>query len=216
MLCLAPGLLYAGDPSELWLKGNLVVEAVEDVRLKAEATSKFDDDEEFVYEGRDIGIIYTGIARWLDVGAYYKTVFHKIEIPGQDDVWQHENRPHLNATARFRLFGLTFSDRVQVEYNSLEDLSDYGTFRNKIAINPPNYLEPLRERWVLKDERIRPYASYEIFITSAHDVSKHRLTGGGSVKFNKRVFCDVYYMRQENSSFDSGLNVAGLTLKLLF
>lgn len=213
---LFPGRLLASDPFQFWLKSSLVAKAAKHISVKAEIMAKVDDHGDFFYEDNDIGITYTGISQWLDLGAYYKTKFSKLDIPGQEDVWQHEKRPHLNATARFKLFGLTFSDRVQVEYNSLEDLGNYGTFRNKIAINPPFYLDPLRERTILKDTKIRPFASYEIFITSANGVSKHRFQGGASFRLSERIFCDLYYLRQENSSFDSGLNVAGATLKLLF
>lgn len=213
---LLPGRLLASDPFEFWLKGSLVAKASKNFRIKADIMSKIDDHGDFFYEDNDIGLVYTGLAHWLDIGAYYKTVFAKIDIPDQEDVWQHEKRPHLNATARFKLFGLSFSDRVQVEYNSLEDLGNYGTFRNKIAINPPFYLEPLREQTVVKGTKIRPFASYEIFITSENGVAKHRFQGGASLKLTDRIFTDLYYLRQENSTFDSGLNVAGATLKLLF
>lgn len=216
LIVLFPRSLYAGDPWEFWGKGKLVAKASEHFRASAELTSKFDDGGDNIYKASDWGLVYVGVAHWLDLGVYYKSIFRNVDIPGQEDVWQHENRPHLNATARFELFGIVFSDRVQVEYNSFEDLSNYGTFRNKIAINPPNYLEPLRERKVLKQERIRPFASYEIFITSADGVSKHRMEAGLSVKCTKRVFTDLYYMRQEKRNFDSGTNIAGVTLKLLF
>lgn len=216
LFMLAPGSLYASDPFQFWLKGSLVAKASEHFRFNAQIMSKIDDSGDFFYEDNDFGVVYTGISHWLDLGAYYKTVFQKINLPGQEDVWQHEKRPHLNATARFKLFGLTFSDRIQLEYNSLEDLGDYGTFRNKIAINPPFYLEPKRERRIVKSSKVRPFASYEIFINSENGVSKHRFQGGASFSLSERVFCDLYYLRQENSNFDSGLNVAGLTLKLLF
>ena len=216
LIVLLTGSLYAGDPWEFWVKGKLVAKASENFRASAELTSKFNDGGDNFYKASDWGLVYVGVAHWLDLGVYYKSIFRNVDNPGQEDVWQHENRPHLNATARFELFGIVFSDRIQVEYNSFEDLSNYGTFRNQIAINPPNYLEPLRERKVLKQERIRPFASYEIFITSADGVSKHRLEAGLSVKCTKRVFTDLYYMRQEKSNFDSGTNIAGLTLKLLF
>lgn len=215
-LFLLPGSLYASDPWQFWLTGKLVAKASENFRATAELNSRMNDSGDNIYKSSDFGLVYLGVAKWLDLGVYYKSIFRNIDIPGQDDVWQHENRPHLNATARFKLFGLTFSDRVQIEYNSFDDLGDYGTFRNQIAINPPNYLEPLRERKVIKNELIRPFASYEIFITSANGVSKHRLKGGVSVKCTKRVFTDLYYLRQENGNFDGGINTAGLTLKLLF
>lgn len=216
LVLLAPASLYASDPFQFWLKGSLVAKTSEHTRIKAEIMSKLDDSGDFFYEDNSIGIVYTGISHWLDLGAFYKTVFAKIDVPGQEDVWQHEKRPHLNATARFKLFGLTFSDRIQLEYNGLEDLADYGTFRNKIAINPPFYLEPKREQTIVKTSKVRPFASYEIFINSENGVSKHRFQGGVSYQFSERIFTDLYYLRQENNTFDSGLNVAGLTLKLLF
>lgn len=212
---LVPGSLCAGDSSELWAKGKLVAKITEHVRVSVAGTSKFDDHADYIYESKDLGFVFVSLAHWLDVGAYYKSVFHKIEIPEQEDVWQHEKRPHLNATARFRLLGLSCSNRVQVEYNSLEDLGAYQTFRNQFAINPPVYLDPLRERRVVLAHKFRPFASYEIFLTSTDDVSKHRLKGGASLEFTKNVFIDLYYMRQENSTLNTATNIGGLNLKLL-
>ena len=205
----------AADPMQYWFQGGLAGNPAKHFKATAEIQSRLDDHGTFIYEHTDVGFAYTGIAEWLDVSLNYRFVFRK----NTDDTWSQETRPHLNATARFRLFNLAFSDRVRLEYNSLDTLGDFGTVRNKLSLNPPVYLEPLRESHLLLGRKVRPFLSYEFFYTTdTEEISKHRFQGGISAAFGDRVFSDLYYMRQEGNGKRDGLdmNVVGLNLKFLF
>lgn len=217
-LLACAGSAFGSDPFQVWIQSSLVAKSSENTRIKAALMFKLDEHGDYIYEDNDIGLVYTGLAHWLDVGLYYKTIFRNLEIPGEDEVWKHEHRPHFDATARFKLIGLSFSNRARLEYNSLEDLDDFSTFRNRISINPPYYLEPKREHLIIKDSRVRPFASYEIFVQSEGGISQHRFQGGLTFRLSERILTDFYYLRKENRNFDSyaALNVAGATLKLLF
>jgi len=214
-LCLLPGALYAADDIQFWPEAHLTVPAATNLKIQIGTQYRLDDHGTFLYQHTDIGLAYTGLAKWLDVSLNYKLVFEKIS----DDTWSYAMQPNLNATARFRLLGLTFSDRVRLEYSSPEDLSDFGIIRNKISLNPPIYLEAMRERHFLGAQKVRPYVSYEFFYTTDFGkISRHRYQGGLSLSFNTRVICDLYYMRQETLEEGrfNGLNIIGLNLSLLF
>jgi hypothetical protein len=145
----------------------------------------------------------------------YRLVFRKLT----EENWKHENRPHLNFTMRNRLFGIAFNDRVRLEYNSLEDLTDFGTIRNRIAINPPFELEPDKERLILRDYTVKPYGSYEFsFDTLDDSITRQRFQAGLSVAFTERGIGDLFYTRQDSRSTidDTDLNITGVNLTLLF
>jgi hypothetical protein len=215
VVLLSPGALRAGQDVQFWPEGNITAKLAPHWRAKFGTQSRLDDRGVPVEEHSDLGFAYTGIGEWLDLGVNYRVIFRK--VAGEE--WTSETRPHINATARFRLLGLAFSNRVRLEYNSLEKLSDFGTLRNKLSLNPPVYLAPARERPFLPHHKIRPFASYELFyFTDGGGVNRHRFQGGMSISFTDRVFLDLYYLRQENTATigESGLNVVGANLKLLF
>ena len=212
---LAPCLLHAEDEWQFWADGNITAGLSRNLKAKVGIQSRLDDSGSLIQEHSDLGIAYTGLADWLDLGLNYRVVFRELD----EEVWKYESRPHLNATARFRLFGLAFSNRLRLEYNSPEDFSDFGTVRNKLSLNPPVYLDPVRERLRMRHYKVKPFASYEFFYnTSTETVSRHRFRGGVSWTLTERVLCDFYYLRQEDrASLTQGdINVAGLNLKLLF
>ena len=213
LACPTTGL--TGENWQYWPEANITAKLAPHFKAKLGIQSRLDDRGVLIQENSDLGLAYTGIAEWLDVSANYRVIFAKII----DDTWNYETRPHLNATARFRLLGLAFSDRMRLEYSNLEDLSDFGTFRNKLSLNPPVYLAPAREHRFLVKRTVRPFASYELFYsTNGEGVNRHRFQGGMSASFSERVFCDLYYLRQERQVQDKwvGLNVVGANLKLLF
>lgn len=214
LVCI-PSLLVAGDENQAWLEGVVTAKLNHSLKARLSIQSRLDDRGSLIYEQNDIGLAYTGPKHWLDLGLGYQVSFKQQE----DDLWQYRTTPHLDGTARFRLLGLAFSNRVRLEYNSLDALSDFGTFRNKISLNPPVYLDPVRERQLLGHHKVRPFASYELFYSTSGDgVDRHRFTGGVSGAFAERVILDLYYLRQESQVGTDwvGLNVVGLNLKLLF
>lgn len=205
----------AGDQFQFWASGTVAANLAERWKATINAQSRFDDRGALIRHHSDLGIVYTGVADWLDVGMNYRLVFRKLT----EEDWKHENRPHLNFTMRYRLFSIAFNDRVRLEYNSLEDLTDFGTIRNRIAINPPFELEPDKERLILRDYTVKPYGSYEFFFdTLDNSITRQRFQAGLSIAFTERVIGDLFYMRQDSRSSidDTDLNIAGLNLKLLF
>ena len=107
LVFLVPGLLLASDEFQYWAEGNISARLAKHVKAKIGTQSRLDEHGSLTYEHLDMGLAYTGLADWLDLGLNYKVVFRQTS----EDAWKRETRPHLNATARFTLFGLVFSDR---------------------------------------------------------------------------------------------------------
>jgi len=96
---------------------------------------------------------------------------------------------------------------------------DFGTFRNRIMLNPPFELEPDRERLIFRRYTLKPYGGYEIFYdTLDNTITRHRFQGGLSVVFTDRIVGDISYIRENSSSSieRNDLNVVSASLKLLF
>ena len=115
--------------------------------------------------------------------------------------------------------GIAFSDRVRLEYSDFEGLGDFGTFRNKLTLNPPFELEPDRERLILRHYTLKPYGSYEIFYDTLDDtVTRHRLQAGLSLVFTDKIVGDISFIHEDSTSRinRNDLNVVAANLKLLF
>ncbi len=210
--------LQASDDWQYRVEGQITAALAKNVKMSIATQSRYNEDS-FFYQHSDLSLIYTGLAPWLDLSVDYKVVFKK----QADETWTYGTLPHLNATVRFPLFGLTLSDRFRLEYANAQDFRDYGTLRNKLSLNPPFYLDPIRENSRQRHHKVRPFASYELFYsTDSGEIFRHEFTGGLSMAFSKRVYGDLYYLRQENmvdpgvSDVSDGVNIVGLTLKLLF
>jgi len=215
-LCLLPGVLLAEEEFEFRPESHLTVQTATNLKVQVGIQGRLDDHGEYTYQHTDIGVAYTGLAEWLDVTLNYRLVFEKLT----EEAWSYGTVPSLNATARFRLFDVKFSNRLRFEYTTLEDLSDFGMVRNKLALNPPIYLEAAREGGLIHAQKIRPFVSYEFFYkTDSGQFSRHRFQGGLSFLMSSRVVWDVYYTRQETLDGEDefeGLNIIGLNLSLLF
>ncbi len=68
--------------------------------------------------------------------------------------WQQENRPHLNATLTGKVSGLSVSNRSRLEYRDREAQQDTWRYRNKLTMNLPVELTPLK---------LQPYFADEVF-----------------------------------------------------
>ena len=87
------------------------------VPLVLEEEFRFGDDGgNFYYQHSDLGLIYSGISDWVDVGINYRHVFLE-----KDSDWKQENRPHLNATVKCKLLDFSLSNRGRLEYRNRED-----------------------------------------------------------------------------------------------
>ncbi len=215
LLCLSPGLLFAKDDFQFRPESHITVQAITNLKVQVGIQGRLNEDGRYEYQHTDMGLVYTGLAHWLDISLNYRLIFEKIT----EEEWSYGTVPSLNAVARFRIFRLAFSNRLRLEYTTLEDISDFGTVRNKISLNPPLYLEAAREQHILGAQKIRPFVSYEFFYTvNSGTFTRHQYQLGLSFGFSERVICDTYYMRQDTLDVDEfvGLNILGLNLSLLF
>ncbi|MHC4553194.1 MAG: DUF2490 domain-containing protein, partial [Planctomycetota bacterium] len=164
----------------------------------------------------------TQLADWLDVGVNYRFIRKKDD----SDEWQEEHRPHLNFTLKGQVFHIKVNNRIRLEYNDDDDLGDFGTFRNKVTLNPEfeddrDFLPPLpgEAKSFLYSHNVRPFAAYELFAdTETNEISRHRFSSGLSIKFTDLLVSDLYYLFERNLSFanQDDLHVLGLSFKFIF
>ena len=208
--------VQANDEFQLWVDpADVALNLSEHVRSTIQAQLRYDDGGRLVRQHSDVGIVYTGLMDWLHVGLNYRLIFRRLS----DEAWKQQNRGHLNFTARGKLLRMGFSNRVRFEYNSLKDVGDYQTVRNKISLNPPLEFAPNENRRLLRRQTLKPFASYEIFYdTFDHAITRHRYQAGFSMAANKNIKGEISYMRSDDASSIelNDLNILLLRLRLQF
>ncbi len=165
-----------------------------------------DDGGNLYYEHQDLGFVYSGLGEWIDLGANFRYVSEK----GSNDDWLQENRPHLNATFKWSMFGLSVSDRNRFEYRDRKDEEDVWRYRNKVTVKFPFELTPFK---------LKPYVADEIFVTLNDDnIDRNRFYAGASFELTKGLDMDIYYMWQASRSAEEwiDINVLGTGLKFKF
>jgi len=143
------------------------------------------------YQGTDLGLVYSGLATWLDLGFKMKLAFQ------EDDVghWLRETRPQWDTTLKHTIRGFAISDRSRLEYRVREDDSDVWRYRNKLKVQSP---------WELSCLALRPYASDELFFQlDGTGLSTHRISLGVTVPFTKRIKGDIFPFWQMGKSDNS-------------
>lgn len=210
---LTGDMCFGSGDFQWWNSANIAFELSEGWTFTFEEQLRMGNDAGTLTRyHEDIGVVYHGLADWIDLGINYRSIEKKTD----DGDWDHTDRGHLNFTFYGKLFGRDVSNRLRLEYNSGQAIDDFGTFRNKFTLNAPFELHPRRE--IFKSYTIKPYLAYELFYDTIDDeITKHRFSSGFSLKFSENWFGKIYYMRQKSSSsIDSDLNVLGLQLQLLF
>jgi len=79
------------------------------------------------YQGTDLGLVYSGLATWLDLGFKMKLAY----LEDSSGHWLRETRPQLDTTLKHTIRGITVSDRSRLEYRTIEDVGDVWRYRNK-------------------------------------------------------------------------------------
>ncbi len=208
--------VQARDEFQLWVDpADVALNVSEHVHSTIQAQLRYDDGGRLVRQHSDVGVVYTGLADWLHVGLNYRLIFRRLS----DDAWKQQNRGHLNFTARGKLLGVGLSNRVRHEYNSLKDVGDYQTVRNKISLNPPLEFAPNENRRLLRRQTLKPFASYEMFYdTFDNAITRHRYQAGFSVAANKNIKGEISYMKSDDASSIelNDLNILLLRLRLQF
>lgn len=190
---------------QYWNSESATWKIDKDWKMRLEEEFKFGDNAtDFYYQHSDLGIMYTGIGNWLDLGINYRLIFEE-----DDRDWDYENRPHYNAILKYKLGDLSFSNRNRFEHRFIEDSANKWRYRNKATIKLPK----------MTQLEIQPYIADEIFIDFEKDeLDKNRLYGGVSMKIYKNLKGDIFYLWQTTDQGDDWLdyNVLGSKLKLAF
>lgn len=198
---------YEDEGFQWWATAEASTKLAEDWKATFQQEFRLGDDGgNLYYEHSDLSFTYSGLAKWLDVGAAFRLVYEK---DGSDE-WQRENRPHLNVTLKGKLFDCSVSSRSRFEYRDRRGAEDVWRYRNKFTVNLPCELTVLK---------LRPYAADEIFITLNDDnVDKNRLYFGVAMPVQKGLDVEIYYMWQASRSSNEwkDIDVLGTVLKFKF
>jgi hypothetical protein len=199
---------YAFDDADFqyWNTESLSWKVNKDWKISLDEEFRFGDDaEDLYYQHSDLGLTYSGIAEWLELGLNYRHIFEE-----KSSKWKVENRPHLNAAFKWNFFDFDLSNRARFEYRNRQDTQDYWRYRNKFTIKFPLKLTKFK---------IQPYIADEIFFDfDAEDLNRNRLYSGLIFKILKDLNAEIYYFweRTEKSNQWVDVNVLGTKLKLFF
>jgi len=199
---------HAFDDGDFQCWNNAVIswKANKDWRITLDEEFRFGDDgNSFYYRHSDLGLTYSGFAEWVDIGINYRHIFEK-----KSTGWKEENRPHLNATLKWKLCDFSFSNRARFEYRNREDAEEYWRYRNKFAIKLP---------FKLTKFEIQPYIADEIFYDFDQErLNRNRFYGGLNFKLAKNLKAEIYYLWQSSEKNDkwNDLYILGTKLKIYF
>ena len=177
-----------------------------DWRMALEEEFRFGDDaSDFYYQHSDLGIAYSGLAKWFDVGLNFRLIFEE-----NSSHWEQENRPYVNFIFKFPLADFKLSNRCRFEYRDKEDSKDGWRYRNKFTVKFPIKFTRLD---------IQPYIADEIFIDLEKEVlNRNRLYTGFSLKLLKNLSGEIFYLWQSSKKSGKWIdaNILGTKLKLSF
>ena len=188
----------------------------EDISVKLSDKWKANLEQEFrwgddmsnpYYNHTDVGIVYSSLADWFDLGFNYRHINEE-----KSGGWKREHRPHLNGTIKWKWQDFSFSNRGRLEYRERQDSDEAWQYRNKLSIKPPI---------ALTKYKISPYIADETFFDSdSQELNRNRLYAGLSFQIFKHLKAEAYYLWQRFKSSSSGkwtdYNVIGTKLKLPF
>ena len=179
--------------------------------------TRLDDDFKANRHHVDLGVTYTGLNAWLNIGVNYRRISRK----SPEDDWLKEDRFYLDLLAQHRVGKkLGISHRFRMEYNSFDaKFGDFGTVRYRLALNPPFEMKSIREKMVIGDYSLKPYGKYEIAFKSLdQSIAWQRFIVGLSKKFSDSTVGNLYYIREIRDSelSDTNLHVLGLDIRYMF
>lgn len=206
-MCARPCFVFAsGRDTQYWKTESFSWGIAEDWKLTLENEMYFQDDaSDFYYQHTDLGVVYSGLFKWLDLGLNYRHVLSKSKSD-----WNREERPHLNATIKWKWADCALSNRSRFEYRIREDTDDFWRYRNNTTLKFP---------WKWTRMEIQPYFVDEFFVDfDKEELNENRLSGGFSFKITEHVSAEVYHMWRRLKSGDAWLtyNIIGTRLKMAF
>ena len=198
-------LAFDDGDFQYWNTESISWKIDKDWGMKLEEEFRFGDfATDYYYQHSDLGITYSGLSEYLDLGISYRLVFEE-----KSSGWKAENRPHFNTTAKLDLCGFKISDRNRFELRYREGATDGWRYRNKLTFKAPK----------LTKLSIQPYIADEIFVDFIKDeFNRNRLYGGIGFKLIKNLKADLYYLWELNKSGSDWktYHIAGSKLKLSF
>ena len=190
---------------QYWNSESISWEVCRDWNMRLEEEFRFGDHAtDFYYQHSDLGMGYSGLGYWLDLGINYRSIFKE-----NDKNWNYENMAHYNATIKYKWQELSFSSRNRFENRFVEDEKNSWRYRNKFTVKLPK----------ITQFEIQPYIANEIFIDFKEEkLNRNRLYGGIFVKLYKDLKGEIFYLWQTSDKDDHwlDLNVIGSKLKLSF
>lgn len=163
-----------------------------------------DNGGNLYYQHTDLGIGYSGLAKWLDIGLNYRLVYEK-----SNSKWEYENRPHLNIWLKLDLGSFNLSDRHRFEFRDKEEGNDGWRYREKFTLKFPKFTKL----------ELQPYIADEIFVDfDKEQLNRNRLYFGADFRIYKSLMGELFYLWQNSKSSGkwSDCNVLGTKLKLAF
>jgi hypothetical protein len=200
-------LAYDDEGFQIWTTAGASFVVSNQWKAKFEEEYRLGNDGgNLYYRHSDLGLTYTGLADWLDLGLNYRYVDEK----DSNDQWRQENRPHLNIKVKGHVLGLELSNRSRFEYRDRETKKDVWRYRNKIKVSLPFELTGLK---------LQPYIADEMFITLDDDnLDRNRLYFGLPLELSQSFKTDIYYLWQSSRSDREwkDISVVGIRLKINF
>ena len=191
---------------QYWNTESVSWQVKDNWKIKLEEEFRFGDNAgDFYYQHSDFGLTYSGLADWFNAGINYRLLFEE-----KNSVWKQENRPHLNATIKWKWLDMGFSNRARFEYRDKEDSKDTWRYRNKFAIKMP---------WKVTEFEIQPYIADEIFYDfDADKLNRNRLYSGIGFKISKNLNADIFYLWESTEKSDkwNDYHILGVKLKVHF
>ena len=163
-----------------------------------------DDASDFYYYHTDLGAARK-INETLSIGLFYRLIENK-----KDDIWQHEDRPHLDFVFKNSAGDFNIQNRARFEYRIREDVDDFMRYRHRLQVQYP--IKPA-------GIALTPYCSEELFIdTDQGDFNEFRTTAGIKKKLGAAWEGDLYYLwvTQDKKTEWLDTNVLGLMVGYLF
>jgi hypothetical protein len=207
ILCSGVFAFDNGD-FQFWTKNGASADISKD--WKADVTEELKlgkNAANFYYQETDLTFVYSGLAKWLDLGLGYGLIFEKDYAA---DEWFRENRWHTEVTFKWKMSNWSLSDRNKFEFRDRENAKNLWRYRNKFTVKLPCRLTPLK---------FQPYFADEVYINfDDQHFNRNRFYVGAAKDIGKRLTADIYYMLQcDRKGHDyTNYNVLGVGLKLRF
>jgi len=203
-----PCLAFDDEDWQYWGTLNASTKLSDEWKLGVEEEARWGDDATNPYYNHtDVGVTYSGLADWFDLGINYRHINEE-----KSNEWKTEYRPHVNGIVKWKLKDFSFSNRSRFEFREREDSDETWQYRNKLLVNPPISLTKYE---------MKPYIADETFFDSdSKELNRNRFYSGFSFKIFKNLKGDVYYLWQRSKSSSSGkwtdVNAVGTKLKIAF